>query len=199
MINRREFVRSTVIGLTSLACLPKITTADEKVVGGFADLVKSKLDNGIDRIFKVVDIKDIKTSVPIPVFSFKELDQINDFAWQTLIAASIDNKDHKFPAIQFQDFADLKATDLFADSIVYQYIKYREESAHTERKCKIHSINLKQYYNFYTNQLKQKFMVYRSSLVIAANLSEDSAQIIVKDNYFGIYVKDNSNFILGQI
>lgn len=199
MLNRRQFVQNSAIGLTTLAYLPKNTTADEKVVG-FADLVKSKLNNGIDRIFKIVDInKGYKTSVPIPMMTNVELDKINDYSWHTLIAASLENKDNKFPATQFDDFVDTKATDLFVDSSIYQYVKSQRDRFYPDNKCKIHPVNLKQYYDFYTNDMKQKFRVYRSSLAIAANFTDGQPSIIVKDNYFGIYVSDNSNFILGQI
>lgn len=204
MLNRREFVRSTVIGLTTLVGLQNLpkAVAEEKSLQ-FADLVKSKLNNGIDRIFKVVDIKDFKPERtkfgPVPMFGYNENDNINDMAWHTLIAASLENKDNKFPATQFDDFVDTKATDLFVDSSICQYVKSQRDRFYPDNKCKIHSVNLKQYYGFYTDQMKQKFRVYRSSLAIAANFTDGQPSIIVKDNYFRVYVSDTSNFILGQI
>lgn len=181
-MNRRELLISLSVMPAVLACEPS-----------FEELVQSKLCNGIDKIFKVINLANgYKTSVPAPTLEYRKLDEINDYCWQTVITASI--KKSKYPIISSLNFLRNQATDVFVDYQCSNWFNYIFIS-----ECKIHLVDLKQYIPFYTNSLKQKIGKYNSSIFIAANLSKESAIIPVKNNCFGCCIMNEECFHIGQI
>lgn len=204
-MNRRDLIKSAAAaGVLGLSLFNSKLIAEEKTR---EDFIKSKLHNGIDKIFTVNDLdnndraKYLK-AVPmydmVPRFGVESLD-IVDVAWHTVIAASMDNAGNEFPSINYVNFIETKATDVFVDSSIYKYVKHLNDSDDREKPLKIHSVDLAKYYSFFTDNLRGRFSKYTSNLIIACNLTDKNAALIpITGNMFGITVY-NKHFMIGQV
>lgn len=204
-MNRRDLIKSAAAaGVLGLSLFNSKLIAEEKTR---EDFIKSKLHNGIDKIFTVNDLdnndrakylKSIPMYDMLPRLNVNDLD-IVDIAWHTVIAASMENAGKDFPSINYVKFIETKATDIFVDSSIYQYVKHINDSDDRDKKPKIHSVDLAKYYPFYTDSLRGRFKKYTSNLLIACDLSDKNVALIpITGNMFGITVY-HQHFMIGQV